>query len=210
MYKVFFNDSTILIAPEVKKSLNDNIAEMFELCDQSSVNQIINEIEITKCPMSFYLDGNDCSRMWDQFRSCFTEIPAAGGLVLNSRRELLFIRRFGYWDLPKGKIEHGETSELAALREVEEECGISELKVIRPLESTFHIYRSPFLPAERNLVLKETCWFLMEHSGTQTPVPQTAEDIVEIRWFGLNEMEQVYRNTYSSLRDLLDKSLPTI
>lgn len=210
MYKVFFNDSTILIAPEVKKSLNDNITEMFEFCYQSSVNQIINEIETAKCSINFYLDGNDCPRMWNQFRSCFTEIPAAGGLVVNSRRELLFIRRFGYWDLPKGKIESGETAELAALREVEEECGISELKVIRPLESTFHIYRSPYLSAESNLVLKETKWFLMEYSGNQQPVPQTEEDIVEIRWFGLDEMEQVYQNTYSSLRDFLDKSLPTI
>lgn len=210
MYKVFFNDSTILIAPEVKKSLNDNINKMFDFCDQSSVNQIINEIEAVTQSIGFSIVGDDCSRMWNQFRSCFTEIPAAGGLVLNSRRELLFIRRFGYWDLPKGKIEPNETPELAAIREVEEECGISGLKVIRPLESTYHIYRSPFLPAERNLVLKETCWFLMEYSGNQTPVPQTAEDIVEIKWFGLNEMEQVYQNTYSSLRELLDKSLPTI
>ena len=58
--------------------------------------------------------------------------------------------------------------------------------------------------------MKETKWFLMEYSGSQSPVPQTEEDIVEIRWFGLDEMEQVYQNTYLSLRDFLDKSLPTI
>lgn len=210
MYKVFFNDSTILIGSEVKKSLNDNIGKMFDFCDQSSVNQIIKEIETTKRQISFDLVGNDCFRMWNHFKSCFTEMPAAGGLVVNSRRELLFIYRFGFWDLPKGKIEAGETAEFAAIREVEEECGISCLKVVKPLESTFHIYRSPFLPAERNLVLKETKWFLMEYSGSQSPVPQTEEDIVEIRWFGLDEMEQVYQNTYLSLRDFLDKSLPTI
>jgi 8-oxo-dGTP pyrophosphatase MutT (NUDIX family) len=123
---------------------------------------------------------------------------------------LLFIKRLGVWDLPKGKIEKKETPELAAIREVEEECGLSDLKIIGPLDSTFHIYRSPYLSFPKNLVLKETKWFFMSYSGGESPVPQVEEDIEEVAWFAPEDLEQVYSNTYLSLRDFLGKMLPII
>lgn len=210
MYKVFFNDSTILVGSEMKKSLNDNIDEMFDICEYSSANQLINKIENSRVPLSFCIAGDGGGQTWDQFRKCFTEIAAAGGLVRNREGKLLFIYRFGYWDLPKGKIERNETPEFAALREVEEECGISGLKLLRQLDSTYHIYRSPFLVADKNLVLKETKWFLMDYAGTQNPVPQTEEDIVEIKWFDREDIKQIRPKIYASLREFLDKSLPVI
>ena len=210
MYKVFFNDSSILIGSEMKKSLNDNISEMFDVCDNSVVNQIVDKIENSSLSLSYGIVNNACCETWSGFRKCFTEIPAAGGLVIDHEGRILFIKRLGYWDLPKGKIEKNETAEVASVREVEEECGISGLNIIRQLDSTFHIYRSPFLPSEKNLVLKETKWFLMKYSGNQTPVPQTEEDIVEIRWFDRKNIDLVYSNTYSSLKDFLNKTLPAI
>lgn len=210
MYKVFFNDSTILIGSEMKKSLNDNITRMFDFCDNSVVSQIVNEIEVSKLPLKFCISGDVCSQTWNCFRDCFTEIPAAGGLIRNKEDQILFIKRLGYWDLPKGKIEKNETAEDASVREVEEECGISGLNVIRQLDSTFHIYRSPYLSVRKNLVLKETKWFLMEYAENQTPIPQTEENIVEIKWFASQDVAQVYSNTYSSLHDFLEKTLTII
>jgi 8-oxo-dGTP pyrophosphatase MutT (NUDIX family) len=112
--------------------------------------------------------------------------------------------------LPKGKIEKGETPESAAVREVEEECGVSGLSIMRQLDSTFHIYRSPYLKFPKNLVLKETMWFLMSCERKQSLAPQVEENIEEVRWFAMNELEKVRANTYSSIRDFLDKTISFI
>ena len=210
MYKVFFNDSTIQIDSEMNKSLNNNIAEKFGSADYDVVNQIISRIESTESSSAFYIFDQEVDSVWDYFKSQFVEIPAAGGLVKKADGSLLFIKRLGVWDLPKGKIEKKETPELAAVREVEEECGLSGLQIIRQLDSTFHIYRSSYLSFPKNLVLKETKWFLMSYSGDEIPVPQIEEDIKEVAWVAPSKLGQVYSNTYLSLIDFLEKSLPII
>src|SRR4051794_41798920 len=53
------------------------------------------------------------------------EIRAAGGVVVDNGRIAIVHRpKHGDWSLPKGKLDPGETWEQAALREVEEECGV--------------------------------------------------------------------------------------
>lgn len=210
MYKVFFNDSTIHIGSEINKSLNNNISEKFNFADYDVVNQVILQIESAPIASDFFILNRDDNSAWSHFRSQFVEIPASGGLVKNANGSLLFIKRLGVWDLPKGKMEKNETPEKAAIREVEEECGLSGLKIIRQLDSTFHIYRSPYLPNPNNLVLKETNWFLMSYSGSEIPVPQVEEDIEAVAWFAQEDLEQVYSNTYLSLLDFLEKTLPII
>ena len=210
MYKVFFNDSTIQISSEMNKSLNKNISEKFNPGDYGIVNQIISQIESAERPSDYFISNQDDPFVWNHFRSQFVEIPAAGGLVQNVGGSLLFIKRLGFWDLPKGKIEKEETPELAAIREVEEECGLSGLHIVKQLDSTFHMYRSPYLLFPRNLVLKETKWFLMFYSGGETPVPQVEEDIEEVVWFAPVDLGKVYSQTYLSLCDFLIKSLPII
>ena len=203
MYKVFFNDSLILVGSEMKKSLNRDVVQNFQNVDYDVVSQLVTRIETDSEPGSFFIfnDANDVN--WTSFRKCFNEIPAAGGLVKDQNGRCLFIKRLGVWDLPKGKIEPDESPEAAAVREVEEECGIKRLNVIRQLDSTIHIYRSPFLSSPNNLVLKETKWFLMEYSGTDLPVPEVEEDIEEVAWFNMDELDAIYQNTYTSLIDFL-------
>ncbi len=210
MYKVFFNGSTILFDSEMKKSLNNNILKNLDLNNYSVVDEMINNVELSKLPLDYFIPNGENDQVWNRFRKRFIEIPAAGGLVQNSEGKLLFIRRFGVWDLPKGKIEKLETPEQAAIREVEEECGLSELHLILQLDSTYHIYRSPYHTFPENLVLKETKWFLMNYSGNEIPVPEVEEDIEAVRWFSLDELDEVYAETYSSLADFLKKSLATI
>lgn len=210
MYKVFFNDSTIQVGSGIKKSSNNNIASVVDSVSYEIVNQMISEIESGELACGFVIQNPDFKQIWEQFRSHFKAIPAAGGLVRNKEGLLLFIKRLGVWDLPKGKIEKKESPEKAAIREVEEECGLTTLKIVRPLDSTFHIYRSPYLPFPNNLVLKETKWFLMDYSEDEIPVPQVEEDIEEVGWFAVSELEEVWKNTYPSLRELLEKSLSII
>jgi len=210
MYKVFFNDSTIILDSEIKKSFKNNIADNVDFESYTIINQIVSEIEFADKSLEYLIYNSDIDKLWNYFRSRFVEIPAAGGLVQNSEGCLLFIRRLGVWDLPKGKIEKKETPASAAIREVEEECGLSGLSIVRQLDSTYHIYRSPYLNYPDNLVLKETKWFLMNYSGTEDLVPQTEEDIVEVRWVPASEMDEMLADTYSSLRDFLGKSLPAI
>jgi len=210
MYKVFFNDSIIRFYSATKKSSYSNIVQDIEQESYGSVNQFVSALKKGGGISELSIRNQDIIRVWDYFRSRFVEIHAAGGLVQNSTGNFLFIRRLGKWDLPKGKIEKKETPEFAAVREVEEECGLTKLKVIKSLESTFHIYRSPFLPEESNLVLKETKWFLMHYSGNETPVPQTDEDIEEVRWIPAEEISLVLENTYPSLHEFLNNTLPLI
>jgi 8-oxo-dGTP pyrophosphatase MutT (NUDIX family) len=210
MYKVFFNDSTIQIASRINKSSKNNITKIIESCDYESVCQIVREIESSKARLNFLIQNQDVNEVWDQFRKCFKKIQAAGGLVQNEEGSLLFIRRLGVWDLPKGKIEKKESPEHAAIREVEEECGLSGVQIVKPLESTFHIYRSPYHSFPENLVLKETKWFFMKYSGSEIPVPQTEEQIEEVRWFAFSELDQIKSNTYLNLIDFLENALETI
>lgn len=210
MYKVFFNDSTIQFSPNLNKSLNNNIVNIVDPEGYKFVNQIVSEIEGAENTLSFLISHQEVRTVWNQFRSRFKELPAAGGLVRNNEGFFLFIRRLGVWDLPKGKIEKKETPEMAAIREVEEECGISGLQIVGPLDSTYHIYRSPWLKTPENMVLKETKWFLMNYAGNEIPVPELEEDIEEVRWFAPSEIEWVLQHTYSSLADLIRNTLPLI
>ena len=210
MYKVFFNDSTFQIGVESKKSSKNNITQSIDLENNGFVRDLITEIEKSDKAINYLLQNNETEMLWECFKRQFVEIPAAGGLVKNSDDSLLFIKRLGLWDLPKGKIDKGETPEIAAIREVEEECGAKGLKIIRQLNSTFHIYRSPFLKFPDNLVLKETKWFLMSCDNDQALVPQSEENIEEVRWIALNELDTVMENTYLSLREFLSKTIPLI
>jgi len=210
MYKVFFNDSTFQIGDESKKSSKNNITQTVDCENHGFVSGLINEIEKSDKAIHFLLQNNETELLWECFKRQFVQIPAAGGLVKNSNDSLLFIKRLGVWDLPKGKIDKGETPEIAAIREVEEECAVKGLKIIRQLGSTYHIYRSPFLKFSDNLVLKETKWFLMSCDDDQTLIPQSEENIVAVRWFALNELDTVLENTYLSLREFLAKTIPLI
>jgi len=133
----------------------------------------------------------------------FTRVEAAGGIVRNANGEYLFIKRFGIWDLPKGKLHRKEPASAGALREVTEETGLANLTLTRQLQSTYHIYTD----RKGKEVLKETFWFEMWCEEDQKLVPQLEEDITEVKWFAADELHIPVQNTYASLRQLLDDYL---
>jgi 8-oxo-dGTP pyrophosphatase MutT (NUDIX family) len=108
-----------------------------------------------------------------------TQIIAAGGLVTNPQGQILWIFRRGFWDLPKGKLDEGETIQTCAVREVEEETGIKNIRLHELLKFTNHIYFDTHLNQE---VVKRTYWFHMTIPTAQIGIPQISEDIEKIEW----------------------------
>ena len=127
-------------------------------------------------------------------------IQAGGGLVLNEQNELLFIFRRGSWDLPKGKVDLGETIEACALREVEEETGVGNLTLVDFLGITQHQYFDPYLQEE---VIKESHWYIMTVKGVPALIPQTEEDITDIKWVPLAEVNALIANAYASIKEII-------
>jgi 8-oxo-dGTP pyrophosphatase MutT (NUDIX family) len=121
------------------------------------------------------------------------KILAAGGLVINNRNELLMIFRRGKWDLPKGKLDDGETIEACALREVQEETGLKKINLGQLVGITFHEYFNTYTQKQ---TLKETHWYKMQVSGDEALVPQTEEQIELIEWVAKDAMADKLTNSY--------------
>ena len=131
---------------------------------------------------------------FDDFVSKRKYIHAAGGLVQNTGGDFLFMERNNTIDLPKGKLEKGESDEEGALREVEEETGVSGLEIIRPLIETYHTYSM-----NGKDVIKRTAWFLMQVEGTPEPIPQVEEGIFWVKWMNKEEVSQYILKAYVSV-----------
>jgi len=141
--------------------------------------------------------GFDPEQIFTDFTSLFKNIEAAGGVVFNSKNEFIGIFRRGRNDLPKGKLENGESAEEGAVREVREECGIHSVKVSDKITVTRHIYHIGDTP-----VLKNTHWFRMYTDDTEL-IPQTEEDISDIFYVAPDDIKKFAANTYSSILDVL-------
>lgn len=135
---------------------------------------------------------------WQAFQRQHEFVLAAGGLVVDEQGRLLAIRRLGKWDLPKGKVERGEAVELGAVREVQEECGLQEVELVRPLMSTWHTYER-----KGRQHLKRTDWFLMRGSAAEVLTAQVEEDIEEVRWLDAEGLRMMEADTYPSLLPVL-------
>ncbi len=132
------------------------------------------------------------------------KIIAGGGLVLNEEGALLMIYRRGKWDLPKGKLDEGETIEACALREVKEETGLTDVIRETIIEVGYHQYYDVFLDEE---VIKETHWYRMRAGSNQPLVPQTTEDITDIRWVKDAALEACLADSYPNIVTVVRKLL---
>ena len=134
-------------------------------------------------------------------RETFKMAPAAGGIIVKDGKFVSILRK-GIPDLPKGHIEKGETPEAAALREVQEETGIDNLKIVKVLPSTWHCY------LENELwTLKQTYWYLMSTNEIIHPKPQTEEGITEIKLIGTEEVDGFLKGTFRSISEILGEEL---
>ena len=141
----------------------------------------------------------DGENLASAIKNIFRQAPAAGGVVIIDKK-FVAIERNGIPDLPKGHIEKGESPEVAALREVEEETGITDLEITKELPATWHCYL-----LDNQWTIKKTSWYLMKTASGMKNIPQTEEGISKVYLVdkkGVNEFE---KNTFDSLKTLVPK-----
>ena len=197
MYKVFFNDRKLILTDNFAKHFQVRYGLFYKYRDIEDLRELIGFYKHLSKIDSLYIFHDDIEALREAFKSCFIPIEAAGGLVVNTKEEVLMIYRKGKWDLPKGKLSRGESVSDAALREVEEECGITHLEIVKPLLSTYHTY-----PYKEGTALKKTTWFEMRYHGKAKPVPQEEEDIDEARWVAMEKVPLYLANSYPTIGDV--------
>ncbi|WP_369410265.1 NUDIX hydrolase [Hufsiella ginkgonis] len=149
-------------------------------------------------PKSYFLLTADARKLFKSIKKTLQLVGAAGGLVRNEENKYLFIFRKGKWDLPKGKIDSGERTRDAAVREVEEECGIKVNKLGEKICKTWHVYEMG-----GSVVLKKTSWYHMVAKNQPHLIPQLEEGITDARWISPGDFGIVRANTYGLVLDIL-------
>ncbi len=196
MHKVYI-DNKPLIFENVYSGHVDEFKQLDILSDSDfSVEQIFEKTKNSTNGILYLCARPD--QEWTRFASMFTLIEAAGGVVSNDRDELLIIYRKKKWDLPKGKLDYDESPEMAAIREVKEECGLNEVELHGEIIKTFHVY------TEKNHgILKKTHWYRMSTTNKNL-TPQAEEDIEKAEWMEVERIKQVVMpDTYQAIREVI-------
>ncbi len=188
--KIYFDTKFVLLTD----SKGTKKIENFYICnDNSTLLKAINSLAEEACNYAV-LYNESIDFLLQLFKSNYTYIEAAGGFIKNELGEYLFIYRREKWDLPKGKLEKGETPEVAALREVAEETGLQNVIEKDYRCSTWHTYEM-----YGQKVLKQTYWYNMEAQKNQNSAPQTEEEITELQWLAESDFGKVFENTFPSI-----------
>jgi len=153
-------------------------------------------------PKEIILRHEDADRLRDDFLNAHRIVEAAGGVVFNPKNEILFIYRRGHWDLPKGKIDPGETKEEAAVREVLEETGLQSVQRHELIHTSYHTYKN----GHNIRCLKPTYWYKMTTQHTDLRL-QHEEDIEAAEWLTAQDFLAQNRITYGAIRDVIEMTL---
>jgi len=190
MYKVFVNDKPLFLTNEVAKETD---FQLF-LLESVDIEQLIVKMFNNKIKKA-YLYYPDEKEILKKVKEKIPVSKAGGGLVYNKKGDVLFIFRNGKWDLPKGGTEKGEEIEATAIREVEEETGVDQLKITRKLQKTYHIFKR-----NGKYKLKITHWFEMQSDFEGTPIGQLEEGIEKVAWLNPEEIKQALNNSYENIK----------
>ena len=199
--KIYFDDKPVYLCNEITNELKEILhhpdAIFIDEVSGPAIKSLLHEIK-KEAFHAGVLINNDLDHLKKEFFKQFEVIEAAGGIVQNDLKQILFIYRLNKWDLPKGKVEKGENFEQTALREVEEETGVTHLQLKNKIGCTFHTYN-----AFGKHFIKTTHWYHMTCSGEQLLVPQTEEHITALHWINTKDMAKPLENTYASIRDIV-------
>lgn len=204
---IYFGDKQVILTDELvavdkRKELmeSDKIIYM-EGISNYNIQSISKEIAKPDYESGILYHEN-LRELTDHFFEQFVVIKAGGGIVRNEQGEILLILRKGKWDLPKGKLDAGETIEECAVREVKEETGLSLVTLEKPAGITYHSYVE-----KGTRMLKESHWFEMTSDSAQKLIPQTEEDISEIKWVAKEDLSEYLKNSYATIENVLKDSL---
>jgi 8-oxo-dGTP pyrophosphatase MutT (NUDIX family) len=196
IYKIYMNESALIFAdfsPAPNKGLQAIDHQEIDL------EKLYKATKNSKKTVDYWVLTADPKASFKKLASKFTTIVAGGGLVKNGEGDYLLIFRLGKWDLPKGKLDEGEKIKDAAVREVEEECGIKVNYLGPKIQKSYHAYT-----LRGELVLKATHWFEMGVNKVPKLKPQQAEDITDAVWLPKDRFAKIRKNTYRLIEDILD------
>lgn len=192
MYKVFVNDVPIILSTE--KIEEDKYMSL--PIKEANIKQIIKKVRKGKLKhINLYYHKEH--KLLKHFSKEVKPVVAGGGLVYNAQKEILFIFRKGKWDLPKGGTKKKEAIEDSAIREVEEETGVQNLKITKPLPTTYHVFKR-----KGKYRLKVTHWFEMETTYKGELFPEEEEDITKAEWKNFEDSKQALENSYGNIKML--------
>jgi len=200
--KIYLNDKPLFLCDAMDRSIRPFIhhddAVFIDELNAHTIKTMIHEIQQPRVHAGIFQHA-DLEELKKTFFKKFALIQAAGGLVKNIEEKILMIFRRGKWDLPKGKLDKGEKIEDCAIREVKEETGLKNVKLNSPLLVTYHTYHEG-----TKFVLKESHWFSMTITGEQKLVPQTEEDIFDIKWIDQGEINSYLPKSFPLISDVIE------
>lgn len=200
MYKVFINDRPIFFLPDKEALNNYSFSGTYLVFTGDELDKLLEIIhQTTTETQALCMINQEVDQTYNRFRKAFKTVEAAGGVILNQHKEMLWIKRLGKWDLPKGKMEYGESKAEAAKREVEEECGIELATTLSYLCTSRHIYQQ-----QGQWILKPTYWFYGQISTQQELIPQQEEGITDVQWIAQAQLAEPLSNTYASIKDVAE------
>lgn len=192
MYKVFVNDIPIIL------STQKEIGEKYRSFPLKTVRfkKVVKHILKGKL-MYVNLYHPDETKLLKYLFKKMRVVTAGGGMVVNPKKEILFIYRNNRWDLPKGKIEKNEDVKTCAIREVEEETGVRDLEITRFITRTYHVFKR-----KGKLRLKETYWYEMYTEYDGELVPELSEGIKKAKWKDFEKSRKALKKSYANIKML--------
>jgi len=195
IYKVFKDNTAFFITNNIN-SINNSKNKTITLNKSSDILKIIEFESRNNDDKTVVVICNNLDETINKLEKYYKPKLAAGGWVYNDNNQLLFIKRWGIWDIPKGHLERGESLEECAIREVEEETGLRVIEIVDKLGISRHIF-------SRNgkEKLKVTHWYKMKTSYKGEFKPQLEEDIEEVKWVENSDIEDYLENSWKSLKE---------
>ncbi len=199
--KIYFDDKPVYLCNEMDEELNEILhhpdAVFVDELSTPAINSLLHEIKKDDFHAGI-IWNSDLEKLKKSFFKHFKIVEAAGGIVQNEKKELLFIFRRDKWDLPKGKMEKNETEDICAEREIQEETGLQKLKLKKKIGETYHTYDE-----FGKHILKISHWFYFTSSSSEVLKPQLEEDITKIEWIKTKDIKIPVSNTYENIKDIL-------
>jgi 8-oxo-dGTP pyrophosphatase MutT (NUDIX family) len=202
MFKIYFNNKPLFITNQITKELEEYLHHeetvFIDEFNLHTVKAMIHEMDMAKIHAGVFLH-DDAEAILKAFKKKLVLIKAAGGLVHTGDNDLLLIFRRGKWDLPKGKLDDNEKIEACAVREINEETGLTNVQIEQTLCVTYHTYHQ-----DGKHILKESHWFLMKAQKQNNLVPQLEEGIEKCEWVPVDQLASYMENTHASILDVVN------